>query len=372
MSAAPAIAMIGSNMPPAPPVVRPPNVAQVVAVASGKGGVGKSTVAAALAMELVGRKRRVGLLDSDIYGPSIPTLFDAQAAQMETIDEQSIVPARLPSGLQLVSFGFIIGAAPAIMRGPMISRYISQLLLQVVWDDLDILIIDMPPGTGDIHLTITQEISLDAAIIVTTPQALCFSDVGKAILMFERVNVPIVGLVENMAWFVCDQCGTHHAIFGAGSQGVGQRLIRQFGIPIITRLPLDAARYAVPFGSDTPPPPDPHMQALARCLLQALRRNPAAQTRPTVAVDEHAITLRWEDGHGVRAAHRDLRAACNCALCVSEYSGVRRLTIDDIDPQIQAVEVRPLGNYALYIRWSDNHATGFFPYRLVRQIGVAC
>ena len=345
---------------------RPQNVARTIAVASGKGGVGKSTIAAMVAIALSHQGQRVGLLDADIYGPSVPTLFDAHEVQLETEGEQTIIPVRLKNGLQLVSFGFILGDAPAVMRGPMVSRYINQLLLDVAWDALDTLIIDLPPGTGDVQLTITQDIAIDGALIVTTPHALSYSDVGKAILMFERVAVPIIGIVENMAWFVCPQCDTRHALFAAHS-ATKQRLTDRFGIPVITQVPLAVEQYGGVHHDDASVPVE--MKALATRLIDFLSRQDAEEMRPQIELTPDWITLRWGDGEVVRVGHHALRAECRCILCIDERSGAKRGIIEAIDPDVHALDVQPLGNYALYIRWSDGHSTGFFPYRLIRQIG---
>ena len=342
---------------------------RLIAVASGKGGVGKSTIAASVALELRRRGNRVGLLDTDIFGPSLPALFQLYDAQLGVDSDEQIIPI-VAHGLQLVSFGFILGDAPAIMRGPMVTRYIEQLLHDVAWPPLDWLVLDLPPGTGDIQLTLTQQLKLDGALIVTTPQALAYADVGKALLMFERVQVPTLGLVENMAWFDCPSCGTRHAPFGGNS---AELLSRRFGLPIIGRLPLSPSRYGLADSSGVAAltraavRPDSNTIELVDSMLERMAELPALAP-PSVETDNTYIHLTWQDGNTLSVRHYDLRANCHCALCVDEHSGRTRPDLTTIPADVRATEIRPLGNYALYIAWSDRHTTGFFPYRLIRRL----
>ncbi|MFW6262252.1 MAG: Mrp/NBP35 family ATP-binding protein, partial [Spirochaetota bacterium] len=191
-------------------------VDSIVAIASGKGGVGKSTVAAAIAMELVREGYRVGLLDMDIYGPSIPTLFEHHDVGL-TGDESNMVVPEDFDGLKVMSFGFWLGTVPAIMRGPMVTNYVQQFLHQVNWGELDYLFLDFPPGTGDVQITITQSVEMDGAVIVTTPHVLSAADVGRAIQMFDKVTVPVLGVVENMSYFVAPDTGKRYHVFGQGA-----------------------------------------------------------------------------------------------------------------------------------------------------------
>src|SRR5204862_433887 len=197
-----------------------------IAIASGKGGVGKSTVAANLAVALEQTKARVGLCDCDIYGPSISLMFGTRDRPMAT-EENKIVPIE-QYGLRLMSMGFLLDdTSPAILRGPMVTRYTQQFLRQVAWGDLDYLVLDLPPGTGDIQLTIVQTVTVDGTIIVTTPQEVALIDARKAVSMFAKVNVPILGLIENMAWFEGDDGKKYH-IFG---QAGGVREAQSMNVP---------------------------------------------------------------------------------------------------------------------------------------------
>ena len=212
-------------------------VKHIIAVASGKGGVGKSTVAANLAVALRGEKNdaRVGLCDCDIYGPSIGLMFGTHERPNATEDGRIEPISRFD--LKLMSMGFLLDdTAPAILRGPMVTRYTQQFLRSVDWGELDYLVLDLPPGTGDIQLTIVQTVALSGAIIVTTPQEVALIDARKAATMFSKVNVPILGLVENMSYFVCPNDGNRYNIFGAGG---GEREAARLQVPLLAQIPIE-------------------------------------------------------------------------------------------------------------------------------------
>jgi ATP-binding protein involved in chromosome partitioning len=212
-----------------------PGVKKVVAIASGKGGVGKSTVATNLAAALTRQGLRVGLCDCDLYGPSIGQMFGTTERPMAT-DENQIIPVER-YGLKLMSMSFLLDdASPVIVRGPMATKYIQQFLRQVLWGELDVLILDLPPGTGDIQLTIVQTVALDGAVIVTTPQEVALIDARKAISMFAKVNVSILGIVENMSYFQSPSDGVKYFLFGEGG---GRREAQRLGVPLLAELPID-------------------------------------------------------------------------------------------------------------------------------------
>jgi ATP-binding protein involved in chromosome partitioning len=214
---------------------RIPGVRHIIAVASGKGGVGKSTIAANLAVALEQTGARVGLCDCDIYGPSISLMFGTRERPMAT-DENKIVPIE-QYNLKLMSMGFLLDdTSPAILRGPMVTRYTQQFLRQVDWGELDYLVLDLPPGTGDIQLTIVQTVALAGAIIVTTPQEVALIDARKAATMFDKVNVPVLGLVENMSYFVSPSDGKRYDIFGSGG---GEREAKRLRVPLLGQVPID-------------------------------------------------------------------------------------------------------------------------------------
>ena len=212
-----------------------PEVKNIIAIASGKGGVGKSTTAVNLALALQAEGARVGLLDADIYGPSIPQMLGL-SGRPDSPDGKKITP-KLGHGLQAMSIGLLVGEdTPMIWRGPMVTQALQQLLGETQWQGLDYLIIDLPPGTGDIQLTLSQRVPVSAAIIVTTPQDIALLDAKKALKMFEKVEVPVLGIVENMAVHVCSQCGHAEHVFGAGG---ADKMAAQYGVPVLGALPLD-------------------------------------------------------------------------------------------------------------------------------------
>lgn len=211
-----------------------PGVADIIAVASTKGGVGKSTVAVNLACALARGGTRVGLLDADVYGPSLPTML-ALSARPEVAEGNQVLPLQ-KFGVAVMSVGFFLDdTSPVIWRGPLVTGLLRQFLKDVRWGDLDLLVIDMPPGTGDAALTLVQQVPLSGAVIVTTPQEVSLVDVERGISMFRQVNTPVLGVVENMSDYVCPSCGTHEQIFGSGG---GQRLAESFGVPLLARIPL--------------------------------------------------------------------------------------------------------------------------------------
>ena len=210
------------------------NVKNIIAVASGKGGVGKSTTAVNLALALAAEGAQVGILDADIYGPSQPMMMGI-SGRPETLDGKSMEPME-NHGLQVSSIGFVIdNDQPMVWRGPIVTQALQQLLDQTNWRDLDYLIIDMPPGTGDIQLTLAQKVPVTGAVIVTTPQDIALLDARKGLKMFEKVGIPILGIVENMSTHICSNCGHAEAIFG---QGGGEKMCADYGVDFLGALPL--------------------------------------------------------------------------------------------------------------------------------------
>jgi ATP-binding protein involved in chromosome partitioning len=212
-----------------------PGVKNIVAVSSGKGGVGKSTVAVNLALALAAEGAQVGMLDADIYGPSQPMMLGL-TGQPETLDGRLLEPM-IAHGIQAISIGVLIDAdQPMVWRGPMVTQALQQLLNQTRWQEVDYLVVDMPPGTGDIQLTLSQQVPVTGAVVVTTPQDIALIDARKGFKMFEKVGVPILGLVENMAIHVCSKCGHQEHIFGEGGAA---RMSADYGVPLLGSLPLD-------------------------------------------------------------------------------------------------------------------------------------
>lgn len=215
-----------------------PGVKETVAVSSGKGGVGKSTMSVNLAAALVAEGKRVGLMDTDIYGPNVPGMLGVSERPQVIPGTQTIRPAEA-HGMSLISMGLLVEAGvPVIWRGPMLAKMVHQFLFSVEWGDLDVLLLDLPPGTGDVQLTLTQTAPLSGAVIVTTPSTLALEDVARGVQMFRQTEVPIYGLIENMAHFVCGACGKTSEPFGKGG---GQAAAESFGVPFLAEVPLDAA-----------------------------------------------------------------------------------------------------------------------------------
>ncbi|HSE91928.1 MAG TPA: Mrp/NBP35 family ATP-binding protein [Methylomirabilota bacterium] len=211
-----------------------PEVKHTVAVSSGKGGVGKSTVAVNLAIALRMAGAQVGMVDSDVYGPDVPLMLGSRGKP--GMFENKIIPVEA-HGIKMMSIGLLVGDRESLVwRGPMIHSFIQQMLRDVMWGALDYLVFDMPPGTGDAQLSLSQVIPLSGVVMVTTPQDVALLDVRKAVGMFQRLNVPILGIVENMSWFACPHCGERTEIFG--DKG-GRRLAEEYGVPLLAQLPLD-------------------------------------------------------------------------------------------------------------------------------------
>ncbi len=333
------------------------DVEHIIAVSSCKGGVGKSTVACALAQELSHRGFKVGILDLDIYGPSLPSLLGLTSVELHSDEFKMLLPVD-HQGLKVMSFGFVLGDAPAVMRGPIVTRYVQQMLLQTQWGKLDYLILDMPPGTGDVQLTITQTVKLTGAVIVTTHHTLSLVDVARGVLMFEKVKVPILGVIENMAYFIAPDTGHKYYVFGEQKAGA---LSNRFGVKTLTEIPL-MATLTQGLGQYTA---NPYIQKAAEGLLQSVKEIGQEQkTLRTAEVINGKIILHFTDGSRLSAKTYDLRVNCPCAVCVSEVTGQRLLDPKKVPANIATKEITPLGNYAVNIVFSDDHGSGIFPFSL--------
>jgi ATP-binding protein involved in chromosome partitioning len=268
-----------------------PGVKNIIAVASGKGGVGKSTTAVNLALALAAEGAKVGVLDADIYGPSQPTMLGT-SGRPETLDGQTMEP-HIAHGLQVNSIGFLVDDDQAmIWRGPMATQALEQLLRQTRWQELDYLVVDMPPGTGDIQLTLSQRVPVTGAVIVTTPQDIALIDAKKGLKMFEKVGVPILGIVENMAVHICSNCGHAEHIFGAEG---GQKMAAQYGTELLGALPLAMSiRAQADSGAPTVvAEPDGEVAALYKALARKVAVKIAGQGKdysakfPTIAISKN-------------------------------------------------------------------------------------
>lgn len=260
-----------------------PNVKNTIAVASGKGGVGKSTVAVNLAVSLALDGAKVGLLDADIYGPSIPLMMGINSRPQ--MKEQKLIPLEA-HGVKVMSIGFLVDPMQAVIwRGPMVSGALKQFMSDVNWGELDYLVFDLPPGTGDIHLTLVQTIPLSGAVVVTTPQDISLADARKAFAMFQKVNVPVLGIIENMSYYICNHCGHREDIFATGG---GEKAAHELGVPFLGAVPIYTP---IRVGGDIGKPIviyEPHAEQSQ--IIRKISRNMAAQ----VSISQFAATPEIE------------------------------------------------------------------------------
>lgn len=342
------------------------NIGAIVAVASCKGGVGKSTAAVNLAFSLRARGAKVGIMDADIYGPSLPTMVRPDNEAVEFVNGR--IKPLYAHGVKLMSFGYI-NPESAIMRGPMIANMLNQILTTTEWGDLDYLVLDMPPGTGDVQLTLSQILNITAAVIVTTPQKLSFVDVVKGIDMFNKVEVPSIAVVENMSYFVAPESGVKHYIFGPGHR---TRLQEQYGISNAFSMPIEPeisekGDEGVPYVVSNPESAaaDEYGQ-LAGSVVQEVSKILFGGLRaPGVVFDDESgeIIVTVNDTlPEQRIWPATLRRQCRCALCIDEMSGAQKLDPKSVSESIKPLQMTPVGNYALQVNWSDNHES-LYPYR---------
>eukprot|EP00051_Salpingoeca_urceolata_P010629 m.130294 g.130294 ORF g.130294 m.130294 type:complete len:510 (-) comp16784_c0_seq1:110-1639(-) len=347
-------------------------VENIVCVSSCKGGVGKSTVAVNLAFALAARDLRIGLLDADIFGPSLPTMTSPEKAGLFQQSGTELIAPVIYHGVKCMSYGFA-GKGAAMVRGPVVSRVTSQLATGTAWGELDYLVVDMPPGTGDVHLTLCQQLELSAAVVVTTPQSLSVVDVLKGIEMFDTLKVPCVALVENMAYFECEH-GSRYEIFGPSCV---KHVTTQYGIPEAVRIPLETATaksgdagrpYVLDHATDATTTAKA-FNTLADAV-QA-RCTDAAAERPEMAYDpEQNRLVLCSMGTEVSFTPHALRAACRCAACEDEVSGERTVGPMDVDASVRPLSIEAKGNYAVGIRWSDRHAS-IYPFESLWDLAQA-
>jgi ATP-binding protein involved in chromosome partitioning len=266
-------------------------IRNIIAVASGKGGVGKSTTAANLALGLAYEGASVGLLDADIYGPSQPKMMGLSGAQ-PTSDDQRTMTAPEAYGVKVMSIGFLVDEEqPMVWRGPMVTQALVQLLETTRWGELDYLVVDMPPGTGDTQLTLSQRVPVSGAVIVTTPQDIALLDARKGLRMFEKVDVPVLGVVENMSTHVCSRCGHEEHIFGAGG---GRRMAEQYGVDLLGELPLDIRIREQTDGGRPTVVAEPD-SALGQAYINFARRTAARLAQTALAPGQSFPTITIED-----------------------------------------------------------------------------
>ncbi|MFH0946732.1 MAG: P-loop NTPase [Planctomycetota bacterium] len=351
-----------------------PGVKNIVAVASGKGGVGKSTVAVNLAAALAHRGAQVGLLDADVYGPSLGRYVDGATKPSATAE--GLLEPFDAHGLKLMSLGLLLDEnAPVMWRGPMASSLIQQFLTQVGWGELDYLVVDLPPGTGDVQLTLTQMANLSGAVIVTTPQDVASEVAEKGLKMFGTVNVPVLGVIENMSYFVCGKCNEKHDIFRPRG---GARPSDSWNVPTLGRIPIEPALASLSDDGIPAVTADPN-STTSRAFLELADQVAAALSKlalggnrsgiPTqVSTDGPRLEIKWNDGHTSEHDYRELRFLCSCARCVDEHTGERIITRDQIKENIRPERIEQTGRYALQIHWSDGHKEGLYTFDRLRKL----
>ncbi len=352
-----------------------PLVKNIVPVASGKGGVGKSTVSANLAVALSMMGAKVGLMDMDVFGPSIPLLTGAVPASGG--NPNRFVPP-IAHGVKVVSMGFFINPGDAVIwRGPMLDKAVKQFLGQVDWGELDYLVVDLPPGTGDIQLSLCQTIPLTGAAVVSTPQDAALQVAEKAIIMFNKLNTPVLGIVENMSGYVCSHCGNKEDVFGVGG---AQRYATEHGIPFLGAVPLsidiretsDSGQPIVISHPDSPSA-KAFMKIAENLAAQISIRtaNMGADNRPIPSKIElrsrQQLAIQWSDGKETLLNCYDLRVQCPCAQCVDEMTGERRLNPAAIAKDVWPQNIAPVGRYALHFDWSDGHKSGIYTFEHLRK-----
>lgn len=347
-------------------------VSRIVAVSSAKGGVGKSTVAANLAVALAQSGAKVGLADMDIYGPSAPILFGTEELP-EADKELGLIRPVLAHGVKIISMGFFLDDdAPVVWRGPMVMSATKQFLKGVAWGELDWLVIDLPPGTGDIPLTLVQEVPVDGAVIVTTPQDVALADVTRGVAMLRKTNTPVLGIVDNMAGFACPACGKVDQVFGSRSAAA---LEQELGAPVLAEIPIwpeirERADAGHPIVSASPE----HPAALAYSSLatavglavQAQREHAHGPEPKEIKHDPESgrVTIAWTDGVTTDYSARGLRGWCPCAQCQGHSGQVG--FVDAEAPKLASFE--GVGRYAVRFVWADGHGTGMYSYPWLREI----
>lgn len=380
------------------------HLGQIIAVASGKGGVGKSTVSTNLALALAAQGAAVGLVDADLYGPSVPGMLGIKTGKAPTMSPAGKVIPALAHGIKVISMGMLTDDdKPAILRGPMVSKYLRMFILEVDWGKLDYLILDLPPGTGDTQLTLAQSFPLTGAVVVSTPQDVSLKIARRGIRMMEQVKVPILGVVENMSGFTCPCCGEVTHIF---HQGGGVKIAASLVVPFLGAVPLDPA--IVDCGDEGRPlviahPNTPAAQAY-RDIAATLSGRPLsmsgmptpfdwhwaddASTPKTATATGHAggakevpmalehrdsrsLAVWWQDGFEQTIDVRDLRLACRCAACVDEMSGRAVLDPATVPLNILPTRIWSLGNYAIGVSFSDGHSSGIYTFSQLRSMIAA-
>jgi ATP-binding protein involved in chromosome partitioning len=348
-----------------------PGVKHLIAVASGKGGVGKSTTAVNLALGLQANGLKVGVLDADIYGPSQPRLLGLAGRPQQGANNK--LQPMSGYGLKAMSMGFLVEeGTPIIWRGPMVVSALNQMLREVNWGELDAIIIDMPPGTGDVQLTMAQQVPLSGAVIVSTPQDLALIDARKGLAMFQRVDVPVLGIIENMSFFICPHCGERSDIFGHGG---ASNEAEKLGVPFLGGIPL---HMDIRVTSDAGQPivvtsPESEHAKIYKELANRVWAEVAAAAgtlkKPTLSVNtaNNMLNVKFDDGDIYDLSAEMLRVMSPSAE-VQGHTPSQRVTVGG-KRHVTIGDLRPVGSYAVRIAFSDGHDTGLFSWDYLEELG---
>jgi len=370
---------------------------RMIAVSSGKGGVGKSSVTVNLGVAMARAGLRIGIVDADIYGPSIPGMLGIPGNVAPAMGPDGrVIPAQA-HGVKVISMAMLTDDdQPSILRGPMVTKYLRLFVGQVAWGELDVLLLDLPPGTGDIQLTLAQSFPLTGAVVVSTPQDVSLKIARRGLRMMEQVKVPVIGVIENMSGFTCPSCGEVTHIF---HQGGGEAIAADLSVPFLGRVPLDPA--VVDSGDDGVPlvisrPDSPAAQAYTR-IAAALAQGEAGtggvalpfdwdvttgtgkpapvppgggmQDLPSALdFDAEGLHILWADGERRVIPARDLRIACPCAACRDEMTGAALLDPASVPLSVTPTRIWSVGNYALGMTFSDGHSSGIYSFPALRQM----
>jgi len=373
---------------------------RMIAISSGKGGVGKSTVTTNIAVAMAQTGLRVGIVDADIYGPSIPGMLGISTAAKPQMAPNGLVTPSMAHGVKVISMAMLSADdEPAILRGPMVTKYLQMFVKQVDWGQLDVLLLDLPPGTGDIQLTLAQAFPLSGAVVVSTPQDVSLKIARRGLRMMEQVKVPILGVVENMSGFTCPTCQTVTHIFHDGG---GEAIARELGVAFLGKVPLDPG--VVDSGDEGAPlvvsaPDSPAAMAYRHIAATIIGDGAGAtglatpfawtlsdgsgkpapvasgtgQPDQLFALDSGAggLVLGWGDGRQQRLSPRDLRIACRCAKCRDEVTGKRLLDPGSVPLDSAVTRIWSVGNYALGVAFSDGHDTGIYTFKQLHAMQSA-
>jgi ATP-binding protein involved in chromosome partitioning len=347
-------------------------IKHLIAVASGKGGVGKSTTAVNVALGFSALGLKVGILDADVYGPSQPKLLGLTGRPKLEEGSSRLQPMRA-YGLEVMSMGFLVDeATPVIWRGPMVVGALNQMLREVAWGPLDVLVIDMPPGTGDVQLTIAQQVPLSGAIIVSTPQDLALIDARKGLNMFKKVDVPVLGIVENMSFFVCPKCGERSDVFGHGG---AEDEARKLSLPFLGAVPL---HMDIRSRSDLGQPivatvPESIHSAIYRDIAErawtavSKGAGPAKPPALEITQDQKSLRVTFEGGPEHDLPAEMLRVMSPSAE-VQGHAPSQRVTVGG-KRNVKIRELRPVGNYAVRIVFDDGHDSGLYSWSYLDELG---